>query len=65
MRSTVWLGSGGSRLAVLTMDWCWLESASELTGGRNSSCGEMGLRARKPPLVLEWDRGGGFSGQMD
>lgn len=36
---------------------CWLASASELMGCRNSSWGEMGLRATKPPLVL-WGGGG-------
>lgn len=40
----------------LTGFCCWLASVSELMGCKNSSWGEMGLKATKPPLVLCWDR---------
>lgn len=41
---------------VLTGFWCWLASMSELMGCKNSSWGEMGLKATKPPRVLCWSR---------
>lgn len=43
-------------LLFLTGFCCWLASLSELMGGINSSWGEMGLKATKPPLVLYWDK---------
>lgn len=43
-------------MLVLTGFWCWLASTSELMGCKNSSWGEMGLKATKPPRVLCWSR---------